>query len=352
MLHIFYVDTTVMKNKLFAVQIFVCLVFTLATAMQLRAGNLLTMDTEAVGEFYEADRSALDKLLDSEEELINETFSDAGTYYNRPQLVKLLANTRKVILTFDDGPHPRTTPKILEILRRHRIKAVFFVLGLQAARYPELVKQIHDDGHLIGNHSYSHKNLAQISDEALHTELSRTSRLIESITGKKPEYLRPPYGAMNRKVVAAAKAEGMKILLWTIDPKDWLQKNEASILQQTERQLGMSSGNPRGGAVLLHDIYPSTVRALEPLIERLETFEYNIACIDNLDARSGNFWASAQPKLLRNASFYRRFDPELSGHRLLISILKPQPKNQRTAMAMLKAQKSGNLFAYLVKNPS
>ncbi|OGK05250.1 MAG: hypothetical protein A2W80_06960 [Candidatus Riflebacteria bacterium GWC2_50_8] len=341
-----------MKSKSYAVRIFVCLVLTLATAMQLHAGKLLTINTEATGEFYEADRSAVNKQLNSEDELINDTISDSGTYYNRPQLVKLLANTRKVVLTFDDGPHPRTTPKVLEILRRRRVKAIFFVLGLQAAKYPELVKQIHDEGHLIGNHSYGHKNLAQLSDEALREELGRTSRLIESITGSKPEYLRPPYGAMNRKVLTAAKAEGMKILLWTIDPKDWLQKNEASVLQQTERQLGMSSGNPRGGAILLHDIYPSTVRALEPLLERLATFEYHIASIDNLDAQSGNFWAAAQPKLLRNASFYRRFDPELSQHKLLISILKPHPQNQRTAMAMLKARKSGNLFAYLVKNPS
>ncbi|EKD81407.1 MAG: Polysaccharide deacetylase, partial [uncultured bacterium] len=166
-----------------------------------------------------------------------------------------------------------------------------------------------------------------------------------------PAYLRPPYGAMNRKVLAMARQEGMQIVLWTIDPKDWLQKNESSILHNIERQLGMASGNPRGGAVLLHDIYPSTVRALEPLLDRLATHEYRIARIDNLNAQSGNFWAAAQPKLLRNARFFRHFDPELSGHKLLISILKPQAKNQRTPMAMLKASKNGSLFAYLVKNP-
>ncbi|EKD82177.1 MAG: chitin deacetylase, partial [uncultured bacterium] len=183
-----------MKSKLIAVRIVVCFVLMLTSAAQLHAGKLLTMDTEAAGEYYEADRSALDNQLNSEEELINDALSDSGTYYNRPQLVKLLADTRKIVLTFDDGPHPRTTPKVLEILRQRNIKAIFFVLGLQAAKYPALVKQIHDEGHLIGNHSYSHKNLAQLSEEGLRGELNRTSRLIESITGSKPAYLRPPYG--------------------------------------------------------------------------------------------------------------------------------------------------------------
>lgn len=328
-----------MENTWIRVRIFTCLLILLAFSATSSA-DMLTMNTIATGEYYEADRKALDTQL-----------KGADTCYNRPQLVKLLANTRKIVLTFDDGPHPKTTPKVLEILRRRHIKAIFFVLGLQAAKYPELIKQIHDEGHLIGNHSYSHKNLTQLSEADMREELTRTSRLIASITGYQPEYLRPPYGSMNSKVIEVARQEGMKIMLWTIDPKDWLQKNEKSILHHTERQLGMDSGRLRGGALLLHDIYPSTVRALEPLLDRLAMHKYTVACIDNLDAESNNFWAAATPKLLHNARFFRRFDPELSGHDLLISLLKPQQKNPRSPMAIIKAHKSGELLVYLIKTP-
>jgi peptidoglycan/xylan/chitin deacetylase (PgdA/CDA1 family) len=340
-----------MNKILTAVRIFVGIFILVSSSAALHA-ELLSMDTVATGEFYKADRSSISQPPVDEAMLIDDSIASSGDDFNRPQLVKLLANTRKVVLTFDDGPHPRTTPKVLEILKRRRARAIFFVLGLQAAKYPELVKQIHDEGHLIGNHSYSHKNLAQLSDSALNEELDRTSSLIESITGCRPEYLRPPYGAMNRKVLTVARQRGMKVMLWTIDPKDWLQKNEASILHHTERQLGMANGNLRGGALLLHDIYPSTVRALEPLLDRLATYDYTIASINNLDAATGNFWAAVAPVLSRDGGFPRRFNPDITGHKLLISLLKPEQNNLRTPMAILKAHKSGNLLAYLIKNPS
>ncbi len=344
------VDNTGMENLLIRVRVFTCLLLLLAITATLPA-EILTMNTIATGEYYKADRGALNKQLTGDDPAKAKALAVSDTCYNRPQLVKLLANTRKIVLTFDDGPHPKTTPKVLEILRRRHIKAIFFVLGLQAAKYPDLIKQIHDEGHLIGNHSYSHKNLPQLSEAGMREELVRTSNLIESITGSRPEYLRPPYGSMNSKVIEVARQEGMKIVLWTIDPKDWLQKNEKSILRHTEQQLGMNSGRLRGGALLLHDIYPSTVRALEPLLDRLAMHEYMVASIDNLDAESGNFWSAAAPKLLCNARFFRRFDPELSGHDLLISLLKPQQKNPRTPMSILKARKSGELLAYLIKTP-
>jgi peptidoglycan/xylan/chitin deacetylase (PgdA/CDA1 family) len=331
-------------------RVFAGMLVMLTITVQLPA-KILTMDTVAIGESYQADRSS---VLNPEPMVMNEMADEdiAGiSDFTRPQLVKLLTDNRKIILTFDDGPHPRTTPKVLEILRQRHIRAIFFVLGLQAAKYPELIKQIHDDGHLIGNHSYSHKNLAQLSEAGIKDELIRTSDLIESITGKRPEYMRPPYGAMNKNVVAIAHQQGMKITLWTVDPKDWLQKNEASILQQTDRQLGISSGRMRGGALLLHDIYPSTVRALEPLLDRLAAHEYKISSLNNLTNDSDRFWAARSPVIIRNAGFARHFDPEITGHSLLISLLKPEQKTERTSMALIKAHKNGNLFVYLMQTP-
>jgi peptidoglycan/xylan/chitin deacetylase (PgdA/CDA1 family) len=345
----FFVDIgsmTKASNKI----LFLLVFFFGSLFSELFAGTLLDMDTEAVSEFYTAEKAEIQKQTDPEENIINESLAHLGGYYSRPQLVKLLSGSRRVILTFDDGPHPKTTPAVLEILRRRNIKAIFFVLGIQAQKYPELVKQIHDEGHLIGNHSFSHKNLAQISQEKLLDELGRTSAIIEKITGRKPEFLRPPYGAMNRNVIRTAAAEGMKILLWTIDPKDWQHKNESSIVKSVERQFGMSSGDLRGGALLLHDIYPSTVRALEPILDRLATNEYMITSIDRLDSGSVNFWAASNPHLIKKSVFKRTFDPETSGHPLLISMLKTKRPVEHSPMALLKAQKSGSLLVYLFKS--
>lgn len=329
---------------------FLCLFFGFVSPTISMASTLLTVDSEAVNEFYSAEKSEVQKHTDPEESLLNDNLAQIEGYFSRPRLMKLLGGSRKVVLTFDDGPHPRTTPLILQILKRRNLKAIFFVLGLQAQKFPELIKQIHDEGHLIGNHSYGHKNLAQLSEEKLREELGKTSRLIESITGSKPEFLRPPYGAMNRNVLRVANSEGMSVVMWTVDPKDWQNKNELTVLRNLDRQLGFSGGNMRGGVVLMHDIYPSTVRALGPLLDRLATNEYRVASIDKLDGNASSFWAAKGPSLLRYSAFKHNFNPEHTGNHLLINMLKVTEKAERSPMALLKAHKTGNLLLYLVMN--
>ena len=315
------------------------------------AAASLDMNSVAVGEQYSAEKSEVAKYTDTEDMILNDNLAQVGGYFSRPKLLKLLGGSRRAILTFDDGPHPKTTPLILETLRKRNIKAIFFVLGIQAMKYPEIVRQIHEDGHIIGNHSFSHKNLAQISEEKMREELGRTSEIIEKITGKRPEYLRPPYGAMNRNVLRVANSEGMAIVLWTIDPKDWQNKNELTVLRNIDRQMGISGGDRRGGAILLHDIYPSTVRALEPMLDRLATSEIRMTSIDRLDSTAATFWAAREPNLLRNAAFKREFNPAHTGNHLLITILKEAKKRPEISpMAMLKAHKSGTLLLYLARN--
>ncbi|MDD3146715.1 MAG: polysaccharide deacetylase family protein [Candidatus Riflebacteria bacterium] len=314
------------------------------------AGTVLTRDTVAVDGFCQAEKSDVMKYTDPEDIILNDSLAQIDGNFSRSRLVKLLGGSRRVVLTFDDGPHPRTTPQILEILKRRNLRAIFFVLGIQAQKYPEIVKQIHEDGHLIGNHSYSHKNLAQLSEEKLREEICRTSRLIENITGKRPEFLRPPYGAMNRNVLRVANGEGMNIVLWTIDPKDWHSKNEVVVLRQIDRQLGIERSDLRGGAILLHDIYPSTVRALEPMLDRLATYEYRITSIDRLDNNAAGFWAAKEPNLFQRTLVRQRFNPDNSGNHILISILKEKKKAELSPMALLKAQKSGRMLLYLAHN--
>lgn len=269
----------------------------------------------------------------------------------RTRLKELLQDNRKVVLTFDDGPHPNTTPHILEILKKRNLKAAFFVLGLQAKKYPELVKKIHEDGHIIGNHSYGHKNLVKISAAEREKEIKSTNSLIEKITGKKPKYLRPPFGALNKAVREAINEAGMSIVLWTVDTRDWKTKNEFSILKEVDRQLALSQGKCIGGAILMHDIYPATVRALDKMLDKLATHEYKIASIDQLGNTESEFWSVKAPVIFKNAIGPVKADPEVSGNPLMISLIKEKTKNKVIShIALLRARKEGNLLVYLAKN--
>ncbi len=323
-----------------------CVLF---TASKLGAANsLISMHTEAISEYSSVDKTAIEEMTKPDEIIIEEGVARISSHFTRPTLNKLLRQSRKVILTFDDGPHPRTTPQIIEILKRRNLKAVFFVLGIQAQKYPHLVKMIADAGHHIGNHSFSHKNLAQVSQEKLAQELEKTSRLITEITGRPPEFFRPPYGAMNRKVLQKVQQMNMKVLLWTIDPKDWQHKNAASILNSMDRQLGIKNGRLNGGAILLHDIYPSTVQALDPLLDRLAINNYTIAAIDRLESAENSFWAAIDPSIMPPHQIKKAFDLQKTGHKVLINMFEPH-KADWTAVSLIRAQKTNTLLQYFIE---
>lgn len=269
----------------------------------------------------------------------------------RTRLKELLHPNRKVVLTFDDGPHPNTTPHILKILKKRNLKAAFFVLGIQAKKYPDLIKKIHEDGHIIGNHSYGHKNLTEIDKAELEKEIQTTNFLIEKVTGEKPKFLRPPFGAINKAVREAINEAGMSIVLWTVDTRDWKNKNEFSILNEIDRQLAISQGKCIGGAILMHDIYPSTVKALDKVLDKLAAHEYKIASIDHLGKTESEYWSVKAPVMFKNAIGPVHANPEVSGNPLMISLIKEKTKNRVVShMALLRARKEGNLLVYLAKN--
>ena len=155
---------------------------------------------------------------------------------------------------------------------------------------------------------------------------------------------------MNRNVLKVANNEGMSIVLWTVDPKDWHSKNELAVLRQIDRQMGIGGGAARGGAILLHDIYPSTVRALEPMLDRLAAHEYRITSIDRLDNTAANFWAAKEPNLSRKIIAKVNFNPDNSGNLFLINILKETKKAPVSPMALLKANRSGRMLLFLAQN--
>ncbi|MEY8518729.1 polysaccharide deacetylase family protein [Lachnospiraceae bacterium 29-84] len=124
---------------------------------------------------------------------------------------------KMVAITFDDGPHPTYTPKMLEALRERGVKATFFLLGEEVEKYPEIVKQIEEEGHLIGNHSYKHEQLSKLTMEQACTQVNRTNDLIYQVTGTYPSYLRPPFGDWHKELDGKVN---MVEVLWDVDTLD------------------------------------------------------------------------------------------------------------------------------------
>jgi peptidoglycan/xylan/chitin deacetylase (PgdA/CDA1 family) len=162
---------------------------------------------------------------------------------------------RMVALTFDDGPHPVLTPRLLDMLQQEGVNATFYVVGSCASRCPDIVRRAYEYGNEIGNHSWSHPFLTRISLDRAAEEISRTDALLQSITGAVPNTVRPPYGAMSDSIRALAMPRPM--MLWNVDTNDWRSRNSASV----ERAAGT-----RGGIVLMHDIHSTTIEAVPTII--------------------------------------------------------------------------------------
>ncbi|MFN0190353.1 MAG: polysaccharide deacetylase family protein [Aestuariivirga sp.] len=174
--------------------------------------------------------------------------------------------TRQVWLTFDDGPHGTNTPRVLDVLAGHGITAVFFLVGRNAAAYPQIVKRMAREGHRIGNHTYNHPDLRKLGRAKVREEILKTEKLIAPfIKGRK--LFRPPYGAHNATVDDVLADLGYRLVLWNVDPLDW---NKA--YQPTKwTDLAMSQIRARSNAVVLaHDIHRTTAAHLDSLIRRIK----------------------------------------------------------------------------------
>lgn len=152
-----------------------------------------------------------------------------------------------VALTFDDGPHPDTTPWLLEELETHGLRATFFVIGRQVERFPELAQRIADEGHDLANHTYDHPDLRHLGDEAVATQLRVSNEIIAATTGVTPRWFRPPFGATSDRVRAQVDAHGMTEVIWSIDTHDW-----RSSVTEADVVAAMTSAED-GDVVLAHD---------------------------------------------------------------------------------------------------
>ena len=173
--------------------------------------------------------------------------SPPGEPEPEPTAVEARPPTKVAYLTFDDGPDPRWTPMILDVLRRYNAKATFFVIGSAAERYPALLRRVVREGHTLGNHTYSHADLTRLSASAFASEVSRADRAIRRITGKPTRLLRPPYGAANGYTRSLAAGSGHRLVMWDVDPQDW-RRSGASVIART-----VLRETDNGEVVLLHD---------------------------------------------------------------------------------------------------
>lgn len=152
-----------------------------------------------------------------------------------------------VYLTFDDGPDPRATPRLLDILEAHRVRACFFILGGQAVRHPGLVKRIHEKGHVIGNHTWRHFHPLRMSSQTAWEEIYKTTVLLEDQIGRRLTLFRPPYGYVRACMLEQARELGQRLLLWDRSAIDWGWLGRARFIARR-----LHAVKP-GEIVLLHD---------------------------------------------------------------------------------------------------
>ncbi|WP_052807225.1 polysaccharide deacetylase family protein [Risungbinella massiliensis] len=186
-----------------------------------------------------------------------------------------------IALTFDDGPDDRFTPKILNILRREKVQATFFVSGKQIRKNPTVLKRIAREGHLLGNHFENHQDLRKIPTEAVIQELRETDRLVYELTKKRMGLVRPPFGAMDTRIKQIAANHGTKMVFWSVDPKDWTGRTSEQIIRDIKKKTRA------GDIILLHaaggwDSLHGTVSALPEIIRYYKNKGYRFVTVDQL----------------------------------------------------------------------
>lgn len=180
---------------------------------------------------------------------------------------------KKVAITFDDGPNPDYTEMLLTGLKERGVNATFFLLGKEVEKYPDIVKRIHEEGHLIGTHAYEHVNLNSLCDTAAIDQVKKTNSVIHEITGEYPQYIRPPFGCWKSNLDYETR---MIEVLWDIDPLDWKTSNSDVI---TKRVLDKVEEND---IILLHDASESSVNAAFKIIDALQEEGYVFVTVEEV----------------------------------------------------------------------
>lgn len=240
--------------------------------------NIEDWDVLHVGQVLTIPRSQPPREPDTYEHTVSQLARMfQGTLYFRGT-----PHTSNIALTFDDGPDLKYTSQVLDVLRDYQVPATFFLIGNRAERFPGVVERIMAEGHVIGNHSWSHPDLRRVSDARLVTEIQRTEDVIEQITGRKTALIRAPYGLITAPVLEKMKEMNYKVIHWSADSKDWRDQDPEKILINT---LPDVTG---GGILLFHSAggegqsMATTVEVLPEVIETLSMMGYSFVTVDEL----------------------------------------------------------------------
>ncbi|MFS0723881.1 polysaccharide deacetylase family protein [Paenibacillus sp. 1P07SE] len=191
-------------------------------------------------------------------------------------------NARVVALTFDDAPDDIFTPLVLDALREAGVQATFFVVGERVEKYPEVMRRLVREGHIVGNHSYNHANLPRLSESEFRSQITRTDELIRQYTGYVPSYIRPPYGNINEPQLQWLAAQQRKVVNWNVDSLDWKDLPAEEVVDNI-----LSAVKP-GAIILQHSgggvgaDLTGTAEAIPTVVARLKEQGYSFATIPRL----------------------------------------------------------------------
>lgn len=194
-----------------------------------------------------------------------------------------------VAITFDDGPHPQNTPRLLNMLRERNIRATFYVIGRSVDLYPQIVRRCVTEGHEIGNHSHTHRLLSKLSDAEVRTDLARCRDSIQRAAGVRPRTMRPPYGGLTMRQRDWVHSEfGYPTILWSVDPLDWKRPGPGVVASR------IISGTSAGGIVLAHDLHSQTVDAMPAALDGLLRRGFQFVTVSQLLAMKSEPAAATQ----------------------------------------------------------
>ena len=180
-------------------------------------------------------------------------------------------------MTFDDGPHPSLTPKLLDILKQRNIKATFYVVGKNAKAYRQIIRRILEEGHEIGNHTWTHASLTSRSDDQIRSELKMSEDALVAAAGYRPHTIRPPYGATNARIKQMLYSEfGYSTIMWSVDPQDWRRPGVSVVTSR------LVNGAHKGAILLAHDIHPPTIQAMPSTFDQLLAKGYQFVTVSQL----------------------------------------------------------------------
>ncbi len=182
-----------------------------------------------------------------------------------------------VAMTFDDGPHPTHTPRLLDMLRERNLRATFYLIGNRVVQYPNIARRIAEEGHEIGNHSWSHPFMDRLSAAAVTREIDQTTDAIFQVTGRPPVTFRPPYGAFTRNQrTNLHAARSLPTILWSVDPQDWRRPGPSVVANR------ILTHAHQGGIILSHDIHRGTIDAMPQTLDGLTARGLRFATVSQM----------------------------------------------------------------------